>query len=94
MHYHYITFDFACITLLYILENNALHYFLNVMHYITHYFSQISNKQNESILVDLLEHIINHILSYKENSLNSLFLISCFSIVVSTKIPMCTRSPI
>ena len=71
------------ITLL--LKCNALHYtllFINFKH------------QNESILVHLLEHIIKQILSYKENSLNSLFLISCFLIVVSTKIPMYTRSPI
>ena len=63
--------------LLDILESDALHYFSNVMHYITHYFSQISNKF-KSTLKHLLQHIIKQILSYKENNLHYLFLISCF----------------
>ena len=69
-----------CITLLF--KCNALYYTL--------LFTQktkkkISNKQNMSILKHLLQHIIKQMLSYTENSLHYLFLISCFIIVVSKK---------
>ena len=55
--------------LLYILESNKLHYFSNVMHYLTHYFSQTFNKHNQFMLKHLLPLIIKPILSFWENSL-------------------------
>ena len=86
MHYQYTIFEFACIALHYVI-------FWKVMHYITllfkcnalHYTLLFTNfKQTKSVHIDILHHIIKQILSYKENSVRSLFLMSCFKIVVST----------
>ena len=62
---HYITFEFAFITLplLYILESNPLHYFSNVIHYITHYFSQISK----------LVHIETFITAHNKDTIRSTY---------------------
>ena len=51
---------------------NALHYFSNVMHYITHYLSKISNKQILSL--NITAHLLQHMLFYEENGLPYVFL--------------------